>query len=142
MTSVSPSRVTGKHASGAVLTESQAAKPAIKMKVAIAKLAIKAKATKSYPKTKKSQYTLDWWKCHLDSCTSYHTYFVKEFLGNIGKDPSTMSANFNACTVLLKQKGRDKNFQVWLNKQGIVNLLSIPMLEEAGYKVSMHTDYD
>ena len=29
---------------------------------------------------------------------------------------------------------------MWLNEQGIVNLLSIPMLEEAGYKVTTHTD--
>ena len=35
-----------------------------------------------------------------------------------------------------------KNFQVWLNEQGIVNLLSIPMLEEARYKVSTLTDED
>ena len=31
---------------------------------------------------------------------------------------------------------------MWLNKREIVNLLSIPMLEEAGYKVSTHTDGD
>ena len=29
---------------------------------------------------------------------------------------------------------------MWLNERGVVNLLSIPMLEEAGYKVSTHTD--
>ena len=51
-----------------------------------------------------------------------------------------MSGNCNAGTVLLGQKGWYKNFQVWLNEQGIVNLLPIPMLEEAGYKVSTHTD--
>ena len=51
-----------------------------------------------------------------------------------------MNGNCNAGTVTLKKKGWYKNFQVWLNKQGIVNLLSIPMLEEAGYKVSTHTD--
>ena len=41
---------------------------------------------------------------------------------------------------ILKEKGWYKNFQVWLNKRGIVNLLSILMLEEAGYEVSTHTD--
>ena len=44
--------------------------------------------------------------------------------------------------MLLKQKGWYKNFQVWLNERGIMNLLSIPMLEEAGDKVSTHTDGD
>ena len=86
--------------------------------------------------------TLDWWKCYLDSCASYHTFFVREFLKNIEEDGSTMDGNCNAGSVLLKQKGWYKNFQVWLNEQGIVNLLSIPMLEEAGYKVSTHTDDD
>ena len=45
-----------------------------------------------------------------------------------------MNGNCNAGTVTLKKKGWYKIFQVWLNEQGIVNLLSIPMLEEAGYK--------
>ena len=53
-----------------------------------------------------------------------------------------MDGNCNAGSVLLKKKGWYKIFQVWLNEQGIVNLLSIPMLEEAGYKVTTHTDED
>ena len=28
------------------------------------------------------QLTLDWWKVYLDSCATYHTFFVKEFLRN------------------------------------------------------------
>ena len=86
--------------------------------------------------------TLDWWKCYLDSCASYHTFFVREFLKNIEEDGTTMDGNCNERSVLLKKKGWYKNFQVWLNEQGIVNLLSIPMLEEAGYKVTTHTDED
>ena len=39
-----------------------------------------------------------------------------------------------------RRAGKYKHFQVWLNERGIVNLLSIPMLEEAGCKVSTHTD--
>ena len=31
---------------------------------------------------------------------------------------------------------------MWINERGIVNLLSMPMLEEVGYKVSTHTDDD
>ena len=27
--------------------------------------------------------TLDWWKLYLDSCASYHTFFVKDLLMNI-----------------------------------------------------------
>ena len=42
---------------------------------------------------------------------------------------------------LLCQKRWYTNFQVWSNEQGTVNLLSIPMLAAAGYKVSTHTDH-
>jgi hypothetical protein len=95
-----------------------------------------------YRKIKHGWYTLDWWTCYLDSCASYHTFFVKEFLRDVCKGSSTMNGSCNAGTVLLKQKGWYKNFQVWLNERGIVNLLSISMLDEAGYKVSMHTNQD
>ena len=65
--------------------------------------------------------------------------FILNFLKKIDEE-STVSGNCNAGAVLLRQKEWYKNFQVWLNKQGIVTLLSIPMLEEVGYKVSTHTD--
>ena len=67
-------------------------------------------------------------------------FFVREFLKNIEEDGTMMDGNCNAWSVLPKKKGWYKNFQVWLNEQGIVNLLSIPMLEEAGYEVTTHTD--
>ena len=53
-----------------------------------------------------------------------------------------MSGSSNASTVLLEKKGWCKNFQVWLNERGIVSLLPTPMLEEARYKMSTHTDRD
>ena len=95
-----------------------------------------------YPKIKSGRYTLDWWKCYLDSCASYHTFFVREFLRHVQDSSTTMNGSCNAGSVMLREKGWYKNFQVWLNENGIVNLLSIPMLEEAGYKVSTHTDRD
>lgn len=100
------------------------------------------KESKGYPKIKYGRYTLDWWKCYLESCASYYTFFVRKFLCHVQDSSSTMNGRCNAGTVLLRQKGWYKKFQVWLNENGIVNLLSIPMLEEAGYKVSTHTDRD
>ena len=91
-------------------------------------------------KMQSRRHTLDWWKSYLDSCASYHTFFFRKFLKNIKEDGSTMDGNCNVGSVLLKEKGRYKNFQVWLNERGVVDLLSVPMLEEAGYKVSTHTD--
>ena len=34
-------------------------------------------------KVKYGRYTLDWWKFYLDSCVTYHTFFVKDFLSRI-----------------------------------------------------------
>ena len=41
--------------------------------------------------------TLDWWKVYLDSCASYHTFFIKAFLKNI-EESGTMNGNCNAGT--------------------------------------------
>ena len=53
-----------------------------------------------------------------------------------------MNGSCNAGTVSTNTKGWYGYFQVWLNKKGIANLLSIRMLEEAGYIVSTHTKSD
>ena len=52
---------------------------------------------------------------------------------------STMNGSYNVGTALTNTKRWYGDFEVWLNKKGIVNLLSIPMLEAAGYLVSTHT---
>ena len=67
-------------------------------------------------------HTLDWWKCYPDSCASYHTFFVCEILKNIKEVGSTMDGdgNGNAGSVLLKEKGWYKTFQVWFSERGIV----------------------
>ena len=82
----------------------------------------------------KSKYALDWWKCYLDSCATYHTFFVKEFLSNVRKGNVTMTGSCNAGTTESNVTGWFGKFKVWLNEMGIANLLSIPMLESAGYK--------
>ena len=117
-------------------TDVQSVKPSVRQ------AKVKKRTRKSYPQVKNGRYMLDWWKCYLDSCASYNTFFVKEFLRDITEGLLTMSGSCNAGTVLLQKKGWYKNFQVWLNEKDIVNLLSISMLEDAGYKVSTHTDRD
>ena len=84
------------------------------------------------------RFTLTWWKCYLESCASYHSFFIEEFLRNIKKGKSTMEGSCNAGTVSTSTKGWYGDFEVWLNKKGIANLLSIPMQEAAGYLVSMY----
>ena len=58
------------------------------------------------------------------------------------KGEITMNGGCNAGTVSTNTKGWYGDFQVWLKQKGIANLLSIPMLEEAGYIVSTHTKSD
>ena len=88
------------------------------------------------------RFTLDWWKCYLDSCATYHTFFIKEFPAGVHKGETTINGSCNAGTVSTNTKGWYGDFQIWLNKKGIANLLSIPMLEEEGYIVSTHTKSD
>ena len=85
------------------------------------------------------RFTLTWWKGYLDSCASYHSFFMEEFLCDIREGNSTIEGSCNAGTVSNNTKGWYRGFGVWLNKKGVANLLSIPMLEAAGYLVSTHT---
>ena len=29
------------------------------------------------------RFTITWWKCYLDSCATYHSLFMEEFLHNV-----------------------------------------------------------
>ena len=40
--------------------------------------------------------TLEWWKCYLDSCASYHTFFAKGFETGVTEGGNTMSGRCNA----------------------------------------------
>ena len=97
--------------------------------------------------SKGEKHTLCWWKCYLDICASYHTFFSEEFLVDVKESDATMTGRCNAgrCnagTTVTKMKGTYSDFQVWLNKKGIANLISISMLEASGYIVSTHTHAD
>ena len=53
-----------------------------------------------------------------------------------------MNGICNADTTFTKIKGTYGDFQVWLNKKGIANLIPTPMLETSGYIVLTHTHAD
>lgn len=82
------------------------------------------------------------WKLYLDSCATYHAFFDKRFLRNIKEGSLVINGLCNAGTTSTNKRGMWEDFQVWSNEHEIANLLSIPMLEKAGYKVSTHTDSD
>ena len=83
--------------------------------------------------------TLNWWKLYLDRCASYHTFFVKEFLMNIHKGAGAMNGNCNSGTTRITKRGYYGRLRVWLNENGIANLISIPKLEACGYVVITNT---
>ena len=53
-----------------------------------------------------------------------------------------MKGYYKASTTSTSRQGSYGQSCVWLNEQGIANLLSVPMLKEAGYIVSSHTKKD
>ena len=59
-----------------------------------------------------NRVTLDWWKCYLDSCASYHTFFIKQFLTNITQGGATMTGNCNAGTTTANKQGSYGDFRV------------------------------
>ena len=85
-------------------------------------------------------FTFDKWKCYFDSCATYHTFFVRDFLDRVYLGKTAMNGSCNAGTVTTNTRGWYGEFKVWLNEGDISNLLSIPMLEDAGYIVSTHTN--
>ena len=86
--------------------------------------------------------TLENWKCYLDSCTTYHNFFFREFLYRVSLVKTDMNGRCNASTVTTNTKGLYGEFKVWLNERGIANLLYILMIEDTWYIVSTHTKGD
>ena len=99
-----------------------------------------AKAT--LKKSEDNKYMLDRWKLYLDSCVTYHSFFAKEFLQNIKEHDTILTGSCNASTTVTYTRGWWGEFEIWLNKQVKANLLSVPILESAGYIMSSHTKKD
>ena len=88
------------------------------------------------------RYTLDPHKAYLDSMASHHSFYMRTYLKKVFQSKTTMSTSCNAGQTETNTRGWYGDFEVWLNEQGIANLLSLPALEDAGYKVETHTDRD
>ena len=82
-----------------------------------------------------SRHTMDPNKLYLDSCATYNSMFIDWALGNISPSKVHLKGHCNAGVLTCTHQGYYGPFKMWLNNQGIVNLLSIPQLEEDGYKV-------
>ena len=88
------------------------------------------------------RFNLDNWKCYLDICATYHTFFVMEFLDRVYSGKKATNGSCNTGTVTTNTRGWYNEFKVWLNKRGISNLLSTHMFEDTRYILSTHTKGD
>ena len=84
--------------------------------------------------------TLDPHQLYLDSTSSFHQVFMEEHLDNLCLAGATLHANCKAGTNFATKKGWYRNlFDLWLVRNGIANLLSLPQLEADGFTVSYLT---
>ena len=91
---------------------------------------------------KEDRVTLCAWKLYLDSCATYNSAFVDWYLDNVHEVDTILKGSCNAGVTTSNTKGLFGVFEMWLNRGRIANLLSIPQLEEDGFKVRYDTDGD
>ena len=82
---------------------------------------------------------LAWYKLYLDSCATYHMSFVTSLLQDAKEVGTALHGNCNAGVTATITKGYWGKFHMWVNENGMVNLISIPCLEEDGYNISYDT---
>ena len=65
--------------------------------------------------------------------------FCKRYLKNIRQAGKTLLGNCNADVTSTTMKGNLGIFEMWFNESGVANILSIPQLEENGFRVTTDT---
>eukprot|EP00804_Cyclotella_cryptica_P002560 CCRYP_010401-RA/>CCRYP_010401-RA protein AED:0.15 eAED:0.13 QI:0/0/0/0.5/1/1/8/0/1350 len=78
-------------------------------------------------------------KIYLDSCATNHTIFAGEYASNIHKVAVGLRQNCNAGSSVTRRMGFWSRFKLWYSPNGIANLLSVPRLEQDGYRIEMST---
>ena len=82
------------------------------------------------------------WKLYLDSCATYHSVFAEWYLKNIQEVELHLKGHCNIGVTTCKEQGYYGVFKMWVNCNGIANLLSIPQLEEDDYVIDYNTKRD
>jgi hypothetical protein len=84
--------------------------------------------------------TLDPQRLYLNSTSRFHQVFTEEHLDNLRLAGATLHTDCNVGTNFATKKGWYRDlFELWLVRNSIVNLLSLPQLEADRFTVSYHT---
>ena len=83
--------------------------------------------------------TCDRNKLYLDTCAMNHSMFAEEMLEHVHTAGVRLHQHCNAGAITTKKKGFWNGLKFWVNKNGIINLLSIPQLEKDGYFLTYMT---
>ncbi len=79
--------------------------------------------------------TLPEGRVYMDICAIYHSVSVEWILDNIHEVDTYLTGLCNAGLLTCKENGYLGLFEIWLNCDGIANLLSIPQLKEDVYGI-------
>ena len=63
-------------------------------------------------------------------------------LNYVGEYVTTLVGKYNAGVTSSTQKGYYGKFHMWINKNGMASLLSIPCLEQEGHHTKYNSDDD
>jgi hypothetical protein len=78
-------------------------------------------------------------KLFLDSCATQHTMFAVEYLLRRHVTKIFLRQNCNAGSKITNKCGYYMDLRFYESEGGIANLLSLPALEKAGWKIRMET---
>ena len=93
-----------------------------------------------HPKIVEARKTLNPKYLYLDSTSSFHQVVADIFLSEVKKVTLPLRASCNAGTSRADEKGWYADlFHMWLMRNGIANLLSLPQLERDGFRVTYDT---
>lgn len=75
---------------------------------------------------------------YLDTCSTFHQIVNADLVKSIKETKNSLTGRCNAGTTHTNKKGKFGSLEVWVNEQGIANILSFDKLEEH-FEISYHT---
>ena len=90
--------------------------------------------------TKKKASTLNPYFVYLDSCSTYNQVINDNLVTNIRETGKVLKGHCNAGTTSTSKQGDLGSLKMWINGTGIANIISIPVLEKNGFRVSYDTN--